>query len=66
MHTAHLINISNAFRTTIMVAVFDFSPYSSALLTSLAQVQGLLMIFTVWNTTALKVDGAREDILLII
>ena len=49
-----------------MVAVFDFSPYSSALLTSLAQVQELLMIFTVWNTTALKVDGAREDILLII
>ena len=49
-----------------VVAVFDFSLCSSALRTTIAQVQCFSLIVTVYSITASKVNGARKDILLYI
>ena len=51
----------------MIFAVFDvFASYSSALHTFVARVQGLSLMVTTHNSTALKVNGMTEDIFIII
>lgn len=60
---AIFFKLQKCFATSVVLAVL---PYFSALQTSLARVQCLQLIVIVCNSTAFKVHGAREDILLCI
>ena len=51
----------------MMFAVYDvFASYPSALHTSLARIQGFLLMVTMHNSTALKTNNMTEDNLFVI